>query len=520
MNSVPTSLKSYLTPSALLSLETELALERIRPQIESDLWEPLPRQAIAYGSPADELLYGGAAGGGKSDLLLGLAFNEHHRSVIFRRTYPELDDLVYRSQEIGDPEFYKIGVHEWRLPDRRIIRFRHLDKPGTERRYHGHSYDFIGFDELTNFEEGPYLYLLSRARTTRTGQRVRVVATTNPGGPGNDWVMQRWAAWVDPDHLNPAEPGELRWYARVNDEDVEVDGSGPFEENGQRYIPRSRTFIPARLSDNPHFGDDYRAMLMALPEPLRSQLLNGDWTAGMVTDAYQVIPAAWVKAAVDRWHAWQASGCEIAAPLVLGVDVGRGGDFSVLAYRYGDVLARLERHNVRDTMTIAGHAALALQGGGRAVVDVVGIGAGVVDRLVEQNFEISEFSAGSKTSVTDSGGRLRFADVRAAAWWQMRELLDPAQGHAVALPPDRALADELSAPRWQPTSKGWIRVESKEQVKRRLRGRSTDNADAVIHAFWTGFGGGMGDMGAIQEQLSTPSRWTAQSGPRWKRTRR
>jgi hypothetical protein len=492
----------------------------MKPQADNN-WQPLPRQALAYDNQADELLFGGAAGGGKSDLLLGLAFNEHHRSVIFRRTYPELDDLIYRSQEIGDPEHYKVGVREWRLPGSRIIRFRHLDKSGTERKYQGHSYDLVSFDELTNFGEVPYLFLFARARTTRADQRVRVVATTNPGGQGNDWVMRRWAAWVDPDHPDPAEPGELRWYARVNDEDVEVDGPEPFEKNDQRYIPRSRTFIPARLSDNPHFGDDYRAMLMALPEPLRSQLLDGDWTAGMVTDVYQLIPAAWVKEAVERWRAWEAGGCEIAAPLVLGVDVGRGGDFSVLAYRYGDVLVKLERHNVRDTMTVAGHVALALQGGGRAVVDVVGIGAGVVDRLVEQGFSIDEFSAGSKTSVTDASGRLRFADKRAAAWWQMRELLDPANESTIALPPDKMLADELSAPRWQPTSSGRIRVESKEQVKRRLKaGRSTDNADAVIHAFWQQSTGGVPDWTKAQEKLTAPSRWSTQTRPRWKRSRR
>lgn len=173
-------------------------------------------------------------------------------------------------------------------------------------------------------------------------------------------------------------------------------------------------------------------------------------------------------------------------------------------------------------MSITGHVAMAQDAGaGIAVVDVIGIGAGVYDRLREQNRKTVPFNAGEKSSRTDKSKRLRFANKRAAAWWGMRELLDPAYDSTVALPPDRMLIDELSAPRWKPTSNGRVQIESKDQIKRRLR-RSTDNADAVIQAFWES--GQQGGLGAVdQETLAAPSRWTGtrrSTRSRWKRTKR
>uniref|UniRef100_A0A6M3KZ93 Putative terminase n=1 Tax=viral metagenome TaxID=1070528 RepID=A0A6M3KZ93_9ZZZZ len=481
-------------------------------------WQPTPGpQADAYESPADELLYGGAAGGGKTDLVLGLAFNDHRRAVVFRRTYPELDDIVTRSQEIGDPEYYKVGAHEWRLPGGHIIRFRHLDRPGTERRYQGHAYDLIAFDELTHFDEPQYVFLISRNRSTVAGQRVRMIATTNPGGPGNDWVMRRWGAWIDPDHPNPERPGALRWYAMIDGYDVAVEGPEPIEHGGETITPRSRTFIPARLADNPYLGDDYRAALMSLPEPLRSQLLYGDWSAGMVTDAYQMIPSAWVSAAMERWRARE--GHPIEGDLVMGIDVGRGGDVSVIAQRRGDTITHIERHSERDTMPIVGYAAMIYKAGAiKAVVDVIGIGAGVVDRLRELGHDVDAFNAGAGTSRRDATGQLEFADCRAAAWWNMRELLDPSFGREVALPPDQMLLEELTTPRWKPTSGGRIRVEGKDEIRKKL-GRSTDAADAVIQAFWNESQVPSALIAETQAKLSTGSRWTAQTTPRWRRTR-
>jgi hypothetical protein len=125
---------------------------------------------------------------------------------------------------------------------------------------------------------------------------------------------------------------------------------------------------------------------------------------------------------------------------------------------------------------IAGHAAY-------AIVDVIGIGAGVVDRMREQRLNVQAFNAGEHTDWRDVSRELQFANLRSASWWNLRELLDPAQRHGIALPPDDLLIGDLTAPRWRMTSGGKILLESKDDIRKRI-GRSTDDGDAVVMAFW------------------------------------
>jgi hypothetical protein len=135
------------------------------------------------------------------------------------------------------------------------------------------------------------------------GQRCRVVCAGNPPTrPEGLWVNQYWGAWLDPNHPNPAKPGELRWYVRgPNDEDIEVDGRGPhaFDWAKKPLLARSRTFIPSSLADNPDLtrNDDYEAMLDSLPIELQRAYRDGDFTVGISDDDWQVIPSAWIEAA-------------------------------------------------------------------------------------------------------------------------------------------------------------------------------------------------------------------------------
>ena len=199
-----------------------------------------------------------------------------------------------------------------------------------------------------------------------------------------------------------------------------------------------------------------------------------------------VIPLSWVEAANQRWLAWKDSGEQ--PPLdTVGVDVGRGGDYTILALKAGQVITELRRSS-KDTMDTTGRAAALLAQGATGVVDVIGIGAGVVDRLREQGHSVVAFNASSKTAHKDRSGELGFANWRAAAWWIMRELLDPDNGEAVALPPDDKLTGDLTAPHWRVLSTGKIWIEPKEKrdnepgIRKRL-GRSTDDGDAVVMAF-------------------------------------
>ena len=205
------------------------------------------------------------------------------------------------------------------------------------------------------------------------------------------------------------------------------------------------------------------------------------------SDEDGVIPLAWVEAANERWRAWDESGRPEQEGLhVVGVDVARSGaDKTCLAIRQGPVVVELRHTSKEDTMATSGRVKALLDADDKmtAVVDVIGIGAGVVDRLREQRCHVDGFNASAGTKRRDASGELGFSNCRAAAWWNMREMLDPASGHDVALPPDDRLTGDLTAPHWRVMSGGRILVESKDDIKKRI-GRSTDDGDAVVQAFW------------------------------------
>lgn len=246
--------------------------------------------------------------------------------------------------------------------------------------------------------------------------------------------------------------------------------------------------------------DDWKTKHVTLEDAIRAGRIKHEWADqrakqwGVQSAAYQnrvlgefatseedgVIPLAHVERANDLWYRLQESG-EWGGFVCAGVDVGRGGDLSVIAMRHENGIKDLRRDGERTIMSVTGKTKGILDAhGGYASVDVIGIGAGVVDRLRELGKDVRPFNAGEKTDQRDASGELGFADKRSAAWWNMRELL---QAGAIALPPDDKLTGDLTAPKWATQSGGKIKVESKENVKKRL-GRSTDDGDAVIMAYW------------------------------------
>jgi len=201
------------------------------------------------------------------------------------------------------------------------------------------------------------------------------------------------------------------------------------------------------------------------------------------SDEDSVIPLEWIEAAIARWHEWDDA--ERPGSFVgVGVDVARSGrDSTVLALRHGMMISELRRYSRQCTMTTVGHVVKVLDKfGGVALIDVIGLGSGVVDRLREQSHRVIAFNASERTDDRDRSGELKFLNKRAAAWWKMRELLDPAYEAEVGLPDDDGLIGDLCAPRWCVNSSGKLQIESKDGIRKRL-GRSTDAADAVIQAF-------------------------------------
>lgn len=454
------------------------------------LWYPLPGpQTMAYYSEADELFYGGAAGGGKTDLLIGLATTAQRRSIIFRRELTQLQPIVDRSIEIiGTQGIFNANLKRWQLNDGRLLEFGGAERENDVQKYQGRPHDFKGFDELPHFTEYQYRFLTGWTRTTIPGQRTRIVGAGNPPTDSDgEWVIRRWKPWLDEQHPHPATPGELRWFAIIDGVDTELGGPTAFVYKGETVQPKSRTFIPARLADNPYLmAQGYAATLQGMPEPLRSQMLYGDFKAGLIADPWQIIPTDWVKLAQQRWRDRPKPDLPQSA---IGVDVARGGDDqTVIACRYGDWLAPL--HAYPGTATPNGQvtAAFVLQAreGETAVnLDIIGVGAAAYDALLQSdapNLIVSPVNFGAGTTATDRTGQLGFANVRAEAWWHMREILDPVSGEAIALPDDAELLSDLCAPRWKPVARG-IQVESKEDIVKRIR-RSPDKGDATVLAFY------------------------------------
>lgn len=447
------------------------------------IWKPLPGpQTMAYDSTADVVGYGGAAGGGKTEIAIGKALTKHKRVAIFRRFSTELVSIVDRVAEVVG---HRDGLNQvqgiWRMGER-VIEFGSVPGADDVVKYQGRAKDLLVFDEAANFLESQVRFLMGWVRTTDPRQQTQTLLCFNP--PTNAegrWVINFFAPWIDDKHPNPAQPGEVRWFAMIDGDEIEVANGEPFEHDGESIQPQSRTFIPARVQDNPHLAKTgYMATLQSLPEPLRSQMLRGDFNAGMEDDAMQCIPTGWVDAAMDRWKL----PAKLAKMDSVGCDVARGGkDNTVIARRHGAWFNNMLTYpgtQTPDGPTVAGLVLAAARDRCTIHLDVIGVGASPYDFLLEARQPVIGVNVSEAATATDRTGRLRFFNLRSQLWWKLREALDPANNTGICLPPDRRLLADLCAPKWELRG-SVIKVESRDEIVRRIK-RSPDYASAVILA--------------------------------------
>lgn len=264
-----------------------------------------------------------------------------------------------------------------------------------------------------------------------------------------------------------------------------------------RHVTLEEAIAAGRISRS---WAEQRARQWGADSALYANRVLGEFQAA---DEDSVIPLAWVDAAVERWHLWdQAGRPPVEGRRILGVDVARsGGDSTVMARRYGWLVAELVAYDREDTMHTTARVLGAVSGDqhnrdqdeeerepGSAlvpVVDSMGVGGGVVDRLRELGAPVLAYTGAAKSRRRTRDGEFGFTNTRSAAYWNLRELLDPAFGAELALPPDDLLISDLTTPTWDVTTglPPKIQVERKEDVVARL-GRSPDRGDAVAMSYY------------------------------------
>lgn len=301
-------------------------------------WKPTEKQRLAeeVSEQAFETLYGGAAGGGKSEWVLMHAWNlsikyPGHKSLLLRRTYPELEESLilvsldkYDSQEAT----YKVADKKWVFKNGSSIKFGHMEQEKDRFQFKSAAYELVAFDELTSFTEVQYDYLVSRCRTTKAkaakGIRPHMISATNPGDIGGPWVKERF--------IDAAPWGTV------------------FE--GEEGL--TRAFVQARLPDNPHIDDGYLRRLSSMKNKVEvRQLRDGDWEA-------------FENRFFPRWnrevHVIEPFDIPEWWPRARGLDWGYRDPFAVVWGAYGpDSALYIYREAYEREMTASEQAALVLE---------------------------------------------------------------------------------------------------------------------------------------------------------------
>lgn len=245
-------------------------------------WKPQPKQELALRCPATELFYGGAAGGGKSDWLIGdylqgaNLYGRFWRGILFRQTYDELEELMDRANELFTPQGARFvgkgskeGSNIWVFPNRATLKMRYLENEKDVKHYIGHQYTWVGIDELGNYPT-PYCWLMMKSRLRSAhGVPSYIRGTGNPGGVGHGWIKQRF---MD-DHI----PNQIFY--------IETELNGIKSRD-------TACFIPSTLNDNQVLmqnDPDYEKKLLSLPSHIARALRFGDWSVfeGQVLESFR-----------------------------------------------------------------------------------------------------------------------------------------------------------------------------------------------------------------------------------------
>ena len=225
--------------------------------------------------PAYEALFGGTKGQGKTECLLRESTrqidNPNYRAIIFRRTYPRLGEVIDRSHKyfskmgfVYSGKDNQVNLPAWTAPSGAKICFGHIQHEKDKWNYHGKEFHFIGFDEVAEFTQTQYLFIMAQNRTSDKTIKCYIRSTANPGGVGHAWVKKRF--------IDACSPGEVHYFKTIEDEDLKCDKTDR--------LALSRCFIPATVYDNPSITQNdpnYLKRLEQLPEQDKQAFLYGNW---------------------------------------------------------------------------------------------------------------------------------------------------------------------------------------------------------------------------------------------------
>ncbi len=459
-------------------------------------------QQMACESKADLTLYGGAAGGGKTFLAILLALTYHLRTLMIRKEASQLYAVQDEIEGIlGSRDGFNSQNGIWRLPNNEItdpygekpsrqIRFGGLNKPGDAAKYQGAPRDLLIIDEAANITFEEFVFLTVWERTAVMGQRTRTILCSNPPTDATGmWMVRLFAPWLDPENENPAKDGEIRWFITVDDDDLEIEPSfidGEVEDieiEGEMYSPQSRTFIGAKVDDNPHMiASGYKKKLQRLTPYLRERMLHGHFLSSLEDDEMQVIPTDHVEAAMQRWK--DSPDLSDRRMSAMGVDPSRGGAdemiISCIHKNWFAPLIKIPGIEVKTGPLGAAEIVKARRDSAPVMIDAIGVGSSVYDKCVENQMDIEAMIGNETTDEMSKDGLFHFKNKRAMWYWRMKESLDPESGDKLMLPPDKKLKDDLCVFTYKVLDGNIIQVESKPLAKKRI-GRSPDAGDSVIY---------------------------------------
>lgn len=295
-----------------------------------------------------------------------------------------------------------------------------------------------------------------------------------------------------------------------------------FEIHSKRQGYEDWTTIHVKLEDAIKAGRikpewaEARARQWGKTSPIYLNRVLGEFST---TDSDGVIPLDWLEAANERWKELEEAGRLESSPLTaVAADVAteEGVDKTIIVNRHGQVLTTVLSLPHVDTMKTARHVKIVLDTKASAqktrklrpiaVIDAIGVGTGVVDTLREQGYKVDAFMGSNKPKFQDKTGELTFLNRRAEAWWGLRDLLNPAFGSDIAIPEIPTLIGDLVAPKWDQTPSGAIKIEEKDEVRKRL-GRSPDEGDAVTMAFNARVDRSVNLLDAVPQSISQRSKW-------------